>query len=326
MKKITIALSIIPIVSYAAQYNALVTKEHTNFKSTDKYESVETTEWVNTSNIHSCDNLSPLDTEVYNGTSFFQLQECLQEQERTVSVYLVSNLDGSKELQETYVELQNIEKTQTVQEIGSYLANSCLDIKNHSGDIGDGHYTINFNGHQQTVLCDMTKDGGGWTLLVSSGSDIIRNHMTSLNINTNNPPSTADYTIYNYYPTMDNIIATLNTETNFRFSCQDNVTNIEYNYYHKNINNFNSYFNLDTGIYSGSVVCASSADYSENYSSNVSSCIGGNNEYHRYYSAGLSEAGWAVYGAGFPPYMLRHCGSEWYGNDTPSHNGYIWFK
>ena len=324
MKKIIITLSIIPIVSYAAQYNALVTKEHTNFKSTDKYKSVESTEWVNTSNIHSCDNFSPLDTEIYNGTSFFQLQECLQEQERTVSVYLVSNLDGSKELQETYVELQNIEKTQTVQEIGSYLANSCLDIKNHSGDIGDGHYTINFNGHQQTVLCDMTKDDGGWTLLISSGSDVGREHITSLNINKNNPPVVANYSVYNYYPVIDYFIPMLTTETNLRFSCVDNTNNVEHHYYHKNINDFGSYLNLDSGSYTGNSTCASSADYSENYS--VTNCLGGNNTLHRYYRAGLAEYGWANYNGNDFPKMLRHCGAGWYGSGTPSHNGYIWFK
>ena len=324
MKKTIIALSIISVISYATQYNALVTKEHSKFKSTDKYETIEATEWLNTNNIHSCYNFSPLNSEIYKGTIFTQLQECQQEQERTVSVYLVSSLDGSKELQNTYVEFQNIETTQTVQETGTYLANSCLDIKNHSGDIGDGHYVINFNNQEQTVLCDMTRDNGGWTLLVSTGSDVGRPHITSLNINKNNPPASADYSVYNYYPVIDYFIPMLTTETNLRFSCVDNTNQVEHNYYHKNINNFGSYLNLDSGIYTGSSTCASSSDYSENYS--TTNCLGGNNTAHRYYRAGLGEYGWAHYNGNEFPKMLRHCGAGWYGNDTPSHNGYIWFK
>ncbi|MEC7947105.1 MAG: fibrinogen-like YCDxxxxGGGW domain-containing protein, partial [Myxococcota bacterium] len=51
---------------------------------------------------------------------------------------------------------------------------SCMDILSRGGSTGDGPYWIDADGPQGVapvdVLCDMTTDGGGWTLMVADAS------------------------------------------------------------------------------------------------------------------------------------------------------------
>ena len=42
---------------------------------------------------------------------------------------------------------------------------SCLDILNNNSQAEDGHYEIIINGNIINVQCDMTTDGGGWTII-----------------------------------------------------------------------------------------------------------------------------------------------------------------
>lgn len=68
-----------------------------------------------------------------------------------------------------------------IKNFGSYRAfsdgsipSSCREYRNASGrfkydgDIGDGIYKINANGTPTNVYCDMSMDGGGWTLIVNN--------------------------------------------------------------------------------------------------------------------------------------------------------------
>lgn len=310
-------------IAYALQYNALVSKEHSKYVSSEVYESIEYTAWLDVGSLHTCNNFNPLASDIYEGATFTQSQDCLQKQERTATTYLINNETGQKTLKEVKTESRDNPESQSVQEIGTYLAVSCLDIKNHSGDTGDGHYDINLSSGKETVLCDMSN--GGWTLLMSTGSDQGRPTMTRLSINKNNPPSSANYSSYDYYPKMEDFFSILNTNTHFKFSCKDYTNGDLKEYYHKDINNFNTYFNLDQGDYAGSITCATDKDFTQNVD-NTLFCIGGNNSQHRYYRASINEYGWAHYNGTSTPKMLRHCGAPWYGDGTQNHNGYIWFK
>lgn len=49
---------------------------------------------------------------------------------------------------------------------------SCLDILNSGASTGDGVYSINPAGAALQVYCDMTNDGGGWTLVLQNNSTI----------------------------------------------------------------------------------------------------------------------------------------------------------
>lgn len=320
---IPIGLGSVSSIAYALQFNALVSKEYSNYVSSEVYESVEYTDWVNVGSLHSCGNFVPLVSEIYEGTSFQQSQECIQDQERIAHIYMINNETGEKTLKESKTEQRELKESITIDEVGTYQAISCLDIKNHHGDRGNGHYFINLPSGKEKVLCDMST--GGWTLLMSTGDDQGRPSMTSLVINKNNPPASANYSSYNYYPKMNDFFSIMNNETNFKFTCKDFSNGNLREYYHKNINNFNTYFNLDQGSYTGTITCSTNKDFTQNVKNDLF-CVGGNDTNHRYYRASIEEYGWAHYNGNSTPKMLRHCGSPWYGDGTQKHNGYIWFK
>lgn len=291
----------------------------------DTYKVIEEyTTWTNEGEKINCSN--DLESEnVHFETNFAQTTTCDQNQKRTKTIYNENELTGERTLVSSSEETQTIQVQSISSLIGTYKSISCRDALNHNANTVNGINKIFLNGVQETVFCDMST--GGWTLLLSTGTDEGQQSMTGLSINKNNPPTNVNYSHYDYYPKMDDFLSTFNANTEIRFRCKDKVNGNTRAYYHKNISNFNTYFNLATGSYTGSVTCATNQSFTENVGNDAYTCIGGNNTMHRYYRASINEYGWAHYDSTSYPQMLRHCGSTFTGDGVNNHSqGYIWYR
>lgn len=326
IKKIITSIAIISFGSlFAAEYNIFIS-QNDNYEIVDEngwVEETEYTDWVNNGNSFNCSYL-PLASDYHNETTFNQTETCQQEQTRDKNIYLRDPDSNNETLISTTEETQTISVDNILTDVyGTYASTTCLDIKNHNGDIGDGTYTINISSGEETVYCDMTN--GGWTLLLSTGSDIYATTITTLNLNKNNPPTTLNHEYYDYYPYINDFLSVLSTDTTIKFHCEDIINSTEVTYYQRNINNYLTYFNMTSDPYSGNIECATDENFSSNYSNLVSVCVHGNDSLHRYYKSAITEYGFAFYGANNPA-TLRHCGSAWNGDQSAQSQGYIWFK
>jgi hypothetical protein len=156
MKKSILVVSILSTFSAYASYVVVVDKEESNYDHAGLIEEIEYTEWVDTGILSNCRNESPLDSDIYEGTSFTQNVDCDEKQERT----------KTKTSEET--EEQTKVTASTQQSVGTYEAISCLDILNHGGSNIDGNYQIKPNQTKITAFCDMIN--GGYTTITRSSS------------------------------------------------------------------------------------------------------------------------------------------------------------
>lgn len=126
----------------------------------------EYSEWTNVEDVYDCEDWSPLTSDVYTGTNFTQNRSCKQKQERDKDVYNVW-YDGSEttDNDNSLVEENVISVAETNDTTGTFIAKSCKEILNSQGSTGDGLYTINLDSTNRSVFCDMTTDGGGWTVV-----------------------------------------------------------------------------------------------------------------------------------------------------------------
>ncbi len=325
MKKGLLAMSIF-FASYTLAENFVIVVEKENNYNVVEIgytKVVEYTEWVDIGTPNCL--YSPEASSVYNGSIFDQTKTCTQYQERDKNTYKEDINTKERTLSETLTESQNVNMPSEITSVnGEYKANSCLEIKNHSGNEGDGHYQIDLGSIKETVYCDMV---GGWTLLMSTGSDIAVEQMANKSTNKNSPPSSADHGLYDYYPKMNDFFIAMDSSTVIKFDCKDKEHGTERDYYHKGVTDFNSYFNISTGVYNTTGLnCATNESFSQN-SATDSDCLSGNNEFHRYYKASVGEYGWAMYTGNSVPKTLRHCGNNWIGDgDGNQSQGYIWYK
>ena len=161
---------------------------------------------------------------------------------------------------------------------------------------------------------------GGWTLAINSDyeDDSVKLTLFSYSKNSSIPSLTSSYFLgFNKL--------NLSTQTNIRYYCKNRFNNNEYKVFHKGINNFTTYFNLDTS-YSGTIECSSNNTFSTNYGTN-SNCFWGDT-IHRYYAAPNIGNVLAVYTAGTPSFS-RHCGPTWDGDGavgTMNHKARVWIK
>lgn len=147
-KKLLVSISVltVPTLVFAANtYNVLIDK------STNDY--ILKKDFLDTG-VVQCDTVSPLSSDVYKGTSFDQnYQDCQKEQKSG---------DGTTQ----WVAIDDYTLTN---QMGELLLNNCSEILNQNHSKGDGVYAITNNTNELDVLCDMTTNGGGWTLVSYAG-------------------------------------------------------------------------------------------------------------------------------------------------------------
>lgn len=162
MKKTLIAVSILsaPLITVAAtKFNIIV-------QNNDNTEYVVNFNYTDTGNIQ-CDNVSPLENEIYKGTAFTQTSsECSKEQ---------STENGTTR----WIPIDD----KTENKIGTLLLPNCSDILNQGHSNGNGNYTVFTNNTEMDVKCDMVTDGGGWTLVSYAGKIIGNKESTTGNGN-----------------------------------------------------------------------------------------------------------------------------------------------
>ena len=159
MKNKIFLLSLISLscgVYSAETYNVII-KKH-------KYEA-SVNDWVNVGSEYDCKNHTPLENEIIINEPFIQTYDCQQDQS-------ISNAGKT--------ETRTITIDHSQELIGTMNYTSCLGLK-ESGYHTSGEYTINPTGNNSfTAYCDMTTDGGGWTLVYYSNSgDVSRSTLDS---------------------------------------------------------------------------------------------------------------------------------------------------
>ena len=165
MKKSILSIAIIfATCVYAENYNVIISKEHNTYDIGETHTIIiEYTKWID-KNAPVC-NTDIEAEDIYIGRTATQTTICSQGQERISTKKKVYS-GGTEIILSTEVETQTISLPDSVATItGTHVEDSCKGIIEFNPAFAnqDGNYPISINGSGFTAVCDMTRDGGGWT-------------------------------------------------------------------------------------------------------------------------------------------------------------------
>lgn len=143
MKKSLLMLFVPTFCFSSVNYNVIITPEHNKYKDEESM--------IPTGNI-VCKTFDILEDDIYYGFNATQTgSECEEE---------FLTLDGNNSVwKPTSDQIYNI--------VGTHFENSCKEIMNNNYSQGDNIYSIGTLQNNYEVYCNMSIDGGGWTLLMT---------------------------------------------------------------------------------------------------------------------------------------------------------------
>jgi hypothetical protein len=164
IKKLSIiTLSLLLSSAFANNYVVLIDEKTNSYEVGGFTDNVETSEWGLKETNCSVDKT---ESEVYYGSTYLQTETCIEEYERTVTTTRTYT-NGSSEIISVGQEIsQNTLPLTTKNITGTHLESSCKGILDNNYSVGDGVYSIN-NSKLFSVYCDMTTNGGGWTMVTA---------------------------------------------------------------------------------------------------------------------------------------------------------------
>lgn len=148
MKKgIILGTTLLSAISFA-NYNMVISTKESNYQ-------IRPDSIFNDTGNEKCASFSPLEGDIYKDTSFSQTGTgCEKEQ-----------IDQFGYTQ--WIAIADIVENKQ----GTLVLDNCKSILNGSHSRGDGIYAINQGGTEFNAYCNMTLDGGGWTLTAVMADD-----------------------------------------------------------------------------------------------------------------------------------------------------------